>query len=300
MKKATEITGIQVALVTPFTPDGAEIDEVSLRAHIDRLVDAGVHGIVPTGSTGEFTALTIDEHKRVIDICVSAAAGRITVIPGTGALATADAVELSRHASQAGADAVMIVPPFYEGLPPVELRTYLQDISDAIDIPIVYYNIPGATGVRLTPAEIADLSAIDGVSYLKDTSGDAVALGALLERHSDRITTFNGWDTLTFFGLASGAKAAVWGAACFIPELAVELWDAMAVRGNLEEGRRLWSKIWPICDFLEARNYCAGIKAGLDLIGHTAGPARKPTLPLSDEDLATFAQLLKNADQTVV
>lgn len=299
MKKDAEITGIQVALVTPFTPDGSEIDESSLRAHIDRLVAAGVHGIVPTGSTGEFTALTTEEHKRVIDICVDAAAGRITVIPGTGALATANAVELSRYASQAGADAIMVVPPFYEGLAPEELRTYLQDISDAVEIPIVYYNIPGATGVQLTPAEIAELSKIDGVRYLKDTSGDAPSLSALLQRHADSITAFNGWDTLTFFGLAAGAKGAVWGAACFIPELAVELWNAVAVRKDLDEGRRIWAKVWPICDFLESHNYCAGIKAGLDLIGQTAGPARKPTLPLADKDLATFAQLLKDAGQKV-
>lgn len=300
MKKDADITGIQVALVTPFTADGSEIDEASLRAHIERLIAAGVHGIVPTGSTGEFTALTLEEHKRVTEICVEAAAGRITVIPGTGALATANAVELSRHASETGADAIMVVPPFYEGLAPAELRTYLQDISDVVEIPIVYYNIPGATGVRLSAAEIAELSTIDGVRYLKDTSGDAVALSALLQRHSEQITAFNGWDTLTFFGLASGAKAAVWGAASFIPELAVELWDAVAVRKDLDEGRRIWAKIWPICDFLESQNYCAAIKAGLDLVGHPAGPARRPTLPLSSEDLATFAQLLKNADQVVV
>ncbi|CDR01592.1 dihydrodipicolinate synthase family protein [Streptomyces iranensis] len=299
MKKNPQIKGIQVALVTPFTEDGSRIDEPLLRAHIERLVAAGVHGIVPTGSTGEFTALTLEEHKRVTEVCVEAAAGRITVIPGTGSIATKNAVELSRHASEAGADAIMVVPPFYEGMSPQELSTYLRDISDVVDVPIVYYNIPGATGVKLSPEELSELSKLDGVRYLKDTSGDAVALGALLSRYSDRITAFNGWDTLTFYGLAAGAEAAIWGAANFIPELAVQLWEAVAERKDLEAGRQLWAKIWPICDFLESHNYCAGIKAGLDVVGHSAGPARRPTLALGTDECATLVQLLKSAGVAV-
>ena len=290
-RRETELRGILVAVATPMTSDTA-VDEEELARHVDWLIGHGIHGLVPTGSTGEFTTLTPDEHKLVIDIVVQAAGGRVPVFPGTGSISTALAVELSRHAVAAGADGVMVVPPFYDPPDAGMLRAYLQDISDAIDVPILYYNIPGVTGVRLSAEELAALAEIDGVRYLKDTSGDAVALTELLMRHDDRITAFNGWDSLTFLGLALGAKGSVWGAANIIPGLAVQLWETVAVHGDLEEGRRLWRQIWPICDFLEAHNYVAGVKAGMELVGRSAGPARRPVLPLSASEVETFAHIL--------
>jgi 4-hydroxy-tetrahydrodipicolinate synthase len=286
------LTGILVALVTPFTPDGAEIDADTLHRHIDRLVDAGVHGLVSGGSTGEFTALTLAERKQLTEICVKAADGRVPVIAGTGALSTAEAVELSVHAAEAGAAALMVVPPFYDAPDLAQLRDYLKAVHDASRLPIVYYNIPSASGVNLTAEQIAGLGDIAGVDYLKDTSGDAVALSELLLAHSDRITAFNGWDTLTFIGLASGATGSVWGATNVIPELSMRLWDAVAVRGDLVEGRRLWEKIWPICNFLEAHNYAAAVKTGMELTGYPAGPVREPFRLLDDTARAEFTRLL--------
>jgi dihydrodipicolinate synthase/N-acetylneuraminate lyase len=188
-----------------------------------------------------------------------------------------------------------VVPPFYDAPDPPQLRDHLTAIHDASRLPIVYYNIPAATGVHLTSEQIAELGDIDGVDYLKDTSGDAVALSELLLAHSDRITAFNGWDTLTFFGLASGATGSVWGAANVIPELSMQLWDAVAVRGDLAEGRRLWKKIWPICSFLEAHNYAAAVKTGMELVGHPAGPLRAPFSLLDDTARAEFTRLLHAA-----
>ncbi|MFD1544887.1 dihydrodipicolinate synthase family protein [Nonomuraea guangzhouensis] len=295
MSEKDPLTGILVALVTPFTPDGADIDADALRRHIDRLIDAGVHGLVPGGSTGEFTALTLAERKELTEICVKAADGRVPVIAGTGALSTAEAVELSAHAAEVGARALMIVPPFYDAPDLAQLRGYLKAVYDASGLPIVYYNIPSATGVNLTAGQIAELGDIEGVEYLKDTSGDAVALSELLLAHTDRITAFNGWDTLTFFGLVSGATGSVWGATNVIPELSMRLWDAVAVRGDLAEGRRLWEKIWPICDFLEAHNYAAAIKTGMELTGHPAGPVREPFALLDETARAEFSRLLTAA-----
>ncbi len=289
------LSGILVALVTPFTPDGAEIDAEALRKHIDRLIDAGVHGLVPGGSTGEFTTLTLAERKQLTELCVKAADGRVPVVAGTGALSTADTVELSAHAAEVGAEALMVVPPFYDAPGPAELRAHLEAVYDAAKLPIVYYNIPSATGVHLTSEQIAELGDIEGVDYLKDTSGDAVALGELLQARSDRITAFNGTDTLTFFGLASGAKGAVWGTTNIVPELTIQLWDAVAVRGDLVEGRRLWQKIWPICDFLEAHNYAAAIKTALELTGHPVGPMRAPFALLDDSARAKLIEVLRGA-----
>jgi 4-hydroxy-tetrahydrodipicolinate synthase len=291
----TDLTGILVALVTPFTADGAEIDAAALERHVDRLVAAGVHGLVPGGSTGEFTTLTFDERKELTELTVKAAAGRVPVIAGTGALSTRETVELSRHAAETGASALMIVPPFYDSPNVEQLHQLLSDVYAAARLPIVYYNIPSATGVTLSAQQIADLSQVEGVRYLKDTSGDAVALTELLQAHGDRITTFNGWDTLTFYGIAAGAKGSVWGATNVIPELSMQLWDALAVQNDLVRGRELWAKIWPICQLLEAHNYASAVKTGMELTGHSAGPTRAPFALLEGEARAEFARLLADA-----
>jgi dihydrodipicolinate synthase/N-acetylneuraminate lyase len=297
---SVQLRGILAAVTTPFTADGSAIDEPVIKSQVERLVAAGIHGLVPTGTTGEFTSLTPEEYRRVVELYVQAAAGRVPIIAGVGALSTKDAVELARDFEQRGADAIMVVPPFYDPLDFPTLKAFLTAVSDAITVPIVYYNVPGATGIRLTAAEIAELGDIERVDYLKDTSGDAVALADLLASRGDRIKAFNGWDTLTFFGIASGAEASVWGAAGIVPELAVELWEALAERGDLVHGRELWRHLWAISDFLESVNYVAGVKAGLDLIGHSAGPARLPIQPLSAQQKERFAGILRDAGVKVV
>ena len=290
-----ELRGILAAVTTPFTEDGSAIDEAALRRQADRLVAAGIHGIVPTGTTGEFTTLSPEEYRRVIELYVDAIAGRIPVVAGVGALATAEAISLAQHAERVGADAVMLVPPFYDPLSFEALKAFLADVAGSISIPIVYYNVPGCTGVQLSAAEIAELGDIDGVDYLKHTSDDAVAFAELIASHSHRIKAFNGWDTLTFFGIASGAEASVWGTAGVVPELAVEFWEALAEKKDLARARELWKDLWAISDFLESVNYVAGIKAGLELLGHPVGPVRLPIQPLPAAERERFAAILERA-----
>jgi 4-hydroxy-tetrahydrodipicolinate synthase len=294
-RKSIQLKGILVAVSTPFTADASAVDEQVLASQTKRLINAGVHGLVPCGTTGEFTTLSVDEHKRVIELFVAAAAGRVPVVAGVGSLSTKGAIDLAQHAERVGADAIMLVPPFYDPLDFAALKAFLTAVAEAISLPIVYYNVPGATGIRLTAAQIAELGEIDGIAYLKDTSGDAVTLTDLLVSRTDKIKAFNGWDTLTFLGMASGAEAAVWGAAGVVPELAVELWDTLAEKADLVRARELWKDLWAISDFLESVNYVAGIKAGLELIGHPAGPARLPIQPLPSEERDRFAAILTKA-----
>ena len=288
-----------VALITPFTPDQKSIDETAYKTHIDRLIDAGVHGLVPGGSTGEFTVLSYEERKQLVELTVKFAAGRVPVLAGIGDLSTERAVDLAVHAGQAGAAAVMVVPPFYDALNLSELHEFLGEIHTASKLPICYYNIPSASGVTLSPAEIAGLSAV-GVKYLKDTSGNAPSLTDLLFNKDDQITAFNGWDTLTFYGLAAGAKGSVWGATNIIPELSMELWDAVAVKGDLKLGRELWRKIWPVCNFLEDGNYAAAVKTGMELRGWSTGGLRKPFALLKSDKRKELGSLLKAAGVPVV
>jgi 4-hydroxy-tetrahydrodipicolinate synthase len=296
----TELNGILVAIVTPFTADGSEIDASALEAHVDRLIGEGAHGLVPGGSTGEFTTLSLDERKQLTELVVKAAGGRVPVVAGTGALSTREAIELAAHAAEVGASALMVVPPFYDAPDLETFKQLLRDIYAASQLPIMFYNIPSATGLRLTTSEIASLAEVEGVRYLKDTSGDAVALTELLQLHSDKITAFNGWDTLTFYGIAAGAKGSVWGATNFIPELSRQLWDALAVDADLVRGRELWAKIYPICRLLEQHNYTAAVKTGLELTGYPAGPVRKPFALLDGEPRAELARLLRAAGVKVV
>ena len=281
--------GVLPALITPFTEDGTSIDEVSLVAIVDRLVAGGVAGLVPGGSTGEFTTLTTAERRRLVEITVEAAAGRVPVVAGTGALSTHETVELSVHAEEAGAAAVMVVPPFYDVLSWRELRAHYDAVAGAIGIPIMYYNLPGATGQKLTADQLRELP----VTSLKDTGGDAVAATELIQ--SAGPTLLNGWDTLTFAALAAGVEAVVWGTASILPEQCVELHRLLIDDIDLPAARELWRRLWPLCQFLEGQSYPAAVKAACALVGDVTGPVRRPLLPLDPDATAELASLLARA-----
>jgi 4-hydroxy-tetrahydrodipicolinate synthase len=284
--------GVLPALITPFTDDGSAIDTGALAANVDRLIGGGAAGLVPGGSTGEFTTLTHPERRELVETTVEAAAGRIPVVAGTGALSTRETVELSVHAERAGAAAVMIVPPFYDALSWRELLAHYTAVADAIEIPIMYYNLPSASGVKLTAAQLRELP----VTCLKDTGGDAVAATELIQ--TDGPTLLNGWDTLTFAALAAGVQAVVWGAASILPQQCVELHRLLIDDIDLPAARELWARLWPLCQFLEDQSYPAAVKAACRLVGDTTGPVRAPLLPLDDASTRQLATLLEHATVT--
>jgi 4-hydroxy-tetrahydrodipicolinate synthase len=281
--------GVLPALITPFTDDGEAIDTDALSAIVDRLVGAGVGGLVPGGSTGEFTTLTNAERRQLVEVTVEAAAGRVPVVAGTGALSTREAVELSRHAERAGAAAVMVVPPFYDALSWRELLAHYTAVADAIGIPIMYYNLPSASGVRLTAAQLRELP----ITCLKDTGGDAVAATELVQ--TDGPTLLNGWDTLTFAALAAGVRAVVWGVASIVPVQCVELHRLLIDDIDLPAARGLWARLWPLCQFLEGQSYPAAVKTACRLAGDVTGPVRPPLLPLDDAAINDLTALLNQA-----
>jgi 4-hydroxy-tetrahydrodipicolinate synthase len=287
--------GVLPALITPFTENGADVDADALAAIVDRLVGAGVAGLVPGGSTGEFTTLTNPERREVIDVTVKAAAGRVPVVAGTGALSTRDTIELSVHAERAGAAAVMIVPPFYEALGWRELLTHYTAVAQAISIPIMYYNLPSAAGVTLEPHQLRELRRVARVTSLKDTGGDAVAAAELIQAGAGGPTLLNGWDTLTFAALAAGVRAVVWGTASILPEQCVALHRLLIDDIDLPAARDLWARLWPLCRFLESQSYAAAVKTACALVGDTTGPVRAPLLALEDDATAELGALLERA-----
>ncbi len=287
--------GVLPALITPFTEDGADLDAGALAAIVERLVAGGAGGLVPGGSTGEFTTLSHGERRRLVEITIDAAAGRVPVVAGTGALSTAETIELSVHAERAGAAAVMIVPPFYDPLGWRELLAHYRAVAARLTIPIVYYNLPAATGVTLAPDQFRELRRVAGVTALKDTGGDAVAAAALLHGGEELPTLLNGWDTLTFAALAAGVRAVIWGAASILPEQCVALHRLLIDAIDLPAARDLWTRLHPLCSFLEAHSYSAAVKAGCAIAGDRTGPVRAPLLALDDGDAAELARLIEHA-----
>ena len=285
----TQFHGVLPALITPFTPDGTAVDTAALGANVERLIAGGVGGLVPGGSTGEFTTLSHVERRQLVEATVAAAAGRVPVVAGTGALSTAETVELSVHAEQAGAAAVMVVPPFYDALGWRELQAHYTAVADAIGIPIMYYNLPSASGVKLTPEQLRQLP----VASLKDTGGDASWAAEVVAGGGP--TLLNGWDTQTFSALAAGVEAVVWGVASILPEPCVELHRLLIDDIDLPAARELWTRLWPLCHFLEGRSYPAAVKAACALVGDTTGPVRAPLLALSDEETTELAGIPQRA-----
>ncbi len=295
MPDNADFHGVLPALITPFTHNGADIDAEALAAIVERLIRGGVGGLVPGGSTGEFTTLTNAERRELIEVTVAVAAGRVPVVAGTGALSTRETAELSLHAERSGASAVMIVPPFYDPLTWRELLAHYATVAEQISIPIMYYNLPSASGVTLDAGQLRELQNVAGVTSLKDTGGDAVAATELIQAGDRGPTLLNGWDTLTFAALAAGVRAVVWGTASILPEQCVALHRLLIDDIDLPAARELWTRLWPLCKFLESHSYPAAVKTACALVGDTTGPTRAPLLPLADDAMTELKRLLNHA-----
>ena len=298
MPGRTEFHGVLPAMITPFTEDGGAIDTDALRANVDRMIDGGVGGLVPAGSTGEFPTLTTDERRALVETTVDAAAGRVPVVAGTAALSTRETIELSVHAERAGAAAVMIVPPFYGALTWPELLAHYEAVAAAIEIPIMYYNLPASSGVTLTAEQFAELRQRARVTSMKDTGGDAVASTELIQAGDTVPTLLNGYDTLTFNALAAGVRAVVWGVASILPRECVELHRLLIDDIDLPAARSLWRRLWPLCQFLESQSYPAAVKAACALVGDATGPVRAPLLDLEPAAVDQLRELVQAARST--
>ncbi len=288
----SSLRGVLVALSTPFAADGS-IDEANLRALVDKTIDGGIHGVVACGSTGEFSALSSDERRLVVETVVDQAAGRVPVVAQTGSTSTAEAIALSRHAESVGADVVMPVAPFYEPLTIAETEAYLRRVAGSVGIPVMIYNLPPATGVDLPAEVVAGLAReTENIKYIKNTSPDMGQAAQLIHHYGDVIGTFVGWDSLILSSLVAGSAGVMAGSASAIPAELVAVYDAVQT-GNLDTARAAWAKVYPVLDAALSVNYIAAVKVMLETVGFPAGQIREPFSPLSDEDAAHIAELTK-------
>jgi 4-hydroxy-tetrahydrodipicolinate synthase len=287
-----DLHGVLAALVTPLTADGEALDEPALRTLVERTLDGGVHGLVPCGSTGEFAALTHDERRRVVEIVVDQTAGRVPVIAHTAAMTTREAVTLSRHAEDVGAAAIMVVAPYYEPLSFDEVAAYYRQVAEAVSIDVMVYNLPVATGVNLSPPDVAKLATkVPNIRHIKDSSGDLSQAALLIHDYADVVSTFVGWDTLYLASIVEGAAGSVIGAANIIPAELVAVYDAVHA-GDLAAAQLVWGNVFSLLQFLTAGGYVSAVKGTLKLLGYPIGDPRLPIEPLHGSRLAELTTVL--------
>jgi 4-hydroxy-tetrahydrodipicolinate synthase len=293
---STRLSGVLTALATPFTPDG-QIDESALRRLVDRSIDGGVDGVVACGSTGEFAAMSGAERRFVVETVIDQAANRVPVVAQTGAVSTAEAVELSRHAEAAGASVLMVVAPYYEPLSLDETVEYLRTVAAAVDIPIMLYNLPVATGVNLDPDTVGRLAReVDNIRYIKDTSADMAQAGQLIHRHGDVISTFVGWDSLLLAAITEGAAGVMAGTANVMPTQLVSIHRAL-IAGDLNRAQREWAQLYPLMDAIMSAPFIPAIKTALNALGVPVGIPRKPLAELDAATAATISKLAAELPQ---
>ncbi|WP_313810405.1 4-hydroxy-tetrahydrodipicolinate synthase [Glutamicibacter sp.] len=296
---SVNLHGILTALVAPFAADGS-LDEAALRALVERSIAGGVNGLVANGSTGEFSAMTHEERMRVVEVVIEAAAGRVPVVAQTGATTAREAIELTQHAERSGADVVMIVTPYYEPISEEETVDYLKTVCASVELPVMLYNIPPATGINLHPALVARLVAeIPNVKYIKDSSANMEQAVQLIHHHADQVKTFVGWDVLTLAGLLEGAEGIVAGAANVVPEELAAVYAAVQA-GDLTAARSRWNRVYPVVDGLITEPFIPAIKAALRLKGEDYGQPRLPIHPASEETTARIAGLLDELSAAAV
>ncbi len=284
----SELKGMICALCTPMTADGSAVDEGGLKAHIDSMIEAGMHGILVCGGTGEFPMLRPDERRRIIELSARHIDGRAAFLAQASAMNTAEAIENARHAEGAGADALLVLPPFFEGPDADGVYDHFERIAAAVRVPIMIYNIPVHSGFDVTPQFFKRLRQIDNIRYIKDSTADMVRIQELIEAG---IAVFNGGDPIAFYGLVAGASGCVWGGANAMPREAVKLFDLVQA-GRLSEGLALWKRMLPANRFFWRHVYNAAVKAATNMSGRPVGPCRPPVRPLRAEELAELRKCM--------
>jgi 4-hydroxy-tetrahydrodipicolinate synthase len=266
--------GILPALVTPFTDDGKAVDEERLRALVRHCLELGVHGVVPCGTTGEFVNLTAEEKKFAIKTVIDEVNGKVPVVAGTGASGTAEAVEMTRYAKDAGADAALIVTPYY--LKPTDRGIYehYSTIASEVDLPIILYNIPQCTGLPLPWQMVEDLAQIPNIVGVKDSSGQLSFILAVLEKVRDKINVLCGHDEVVVAALAAGCSGAILASANVIPDVWIQIYNHVK-NGELQKARELQYKVQKIARII-AGSGAVGTKEALNMMKIKVGPVRKP------------------------
>jgi 4-hydroxy-tetrahydrodipicolinate synthase len=275
--RSEDFAGLTVAMITPF--HGGQVDIEALQRNVESQIQAGTTCVCPVGTTGECPTLSHAEHERVISAVVEAAAGRIKVMAGTGSNSTEEALRLTRWAAKRGADAALVVAPYYNKPTQEGFFQHFKALAQAVDIPICVYNIPGRTGKNIEPETIIRMAELPTITMVKEATGSMDQASQIIDRTD--LTLLSGDDSLTLPLLAIGGRGVVSVVGNIVPQDVIAMVRAFEA-GKMDEARRLHYKLFPLCrDMLGLSTNPIPIKAAMEMLGRDTGDLRMPLVRLS-------------------
>ena len=278
-KKMVNISGSITALATPFS--NGNIDEARFQKLVERQVASGSHGVVPAGTTGESATISHAEHKRLIELCVEAAAGRVAVIAGAGSNATAESIELAKFAESAGADAILTVTGYYNKPSQAGLRAHFTALHDATRLPMVLYNVPGRTVANLSVDTLGALSQLDRIVGLKDATGDLARVAQQRLACGDDFIQLSGEDMTAVGFNAMGGEGCIGVTANVAPALCAEMQNA-CLEGDFARARVMQDQLAPLHEVLFLDTSPGPVKYAMSLLGLMSDELRLPLAPPPD------------------
>ncbi len=289
-----QFSGAYTALVTPFK--NGQVDETRYRRHIEWQIEQGINGLVPCGTTGESATLSHEEHMRVIRICVEQAKGRVPVLAGAGSNNTAEAVELTRFAKEAGADGALLISPYYNKPTQEGLYRHFAAIAKAVDFPLVPYNVPGRTGSNMLPATIGRLarefpSIVVGI---KEATGDLTQITEVVEQCGLDFSLLSGDDFTVLPLLAVGGRGVISVTSNIVPAKMAKL-CALFHEGKLEAARALHLELMPLHRAMFLETNPIPVKTALYMMGNMDVEFRLPLCPMSEANSVKLRDALRNA-----
>jgi 4-hydroxy-tetrahydrodipicolinate synthase len=290
----TRLTGCGTALVTPFNSDGS-VDEAALRALVDWQITEGIHFLVPCGSTGEAATMTLDEHERVVRITVEEARGRVPIVAGAGSNDTKKAIELSHRMRDAGATHLLHTSPMYNKPPQRGIVAHYRAIAEAVDLPIVIYNVPGRTGSNVEAKTTLEMASIPGIAAVKEASGSLSQIADIIRGRPSNFSVLSGDDEITLPVMALGGDGIVSVVSNATPRLMARLCDKMHA-GDFDGARKLHFQLlaWMRAAFIESNPL--PVKAGLTMMGRIQNNLRLPLVPLAEANAAAVRAALQAAE----
>ena len=285
--------GVFTVLITPMTKD-QDIDINRLKENIDWQIAMGISGICVLGSTGEFASLSMEERIFIAETAIKHVNGRIPVFVGTAAESTRETIFYTKHAKKIGADAVLIINPFYCMPSYEEIYLHYKAVSEAVDIPVMVYNNPRHSGVDMNPEILAKICQLKNIDYVKDASGDLRRVPDIKRLANENVTIFCGSEDLSLLNFSLGATGWVCVCGNLIPKEANQLLE-LVNQNKMEEANLLFNKLYPLLDVLEnSPKSLQIVKKSLELMGHPSGPCRFPRQPLSESETEQVTDLLKS------
>ncbi|MFC0425787.1 dihydrodipicolinate synthase family protein [Chryseobacterium scophthalmum] len=289
--------GVIAYPITPF--DEEEKVDISLfKTLVERLVISGSHGIAPLGSTGVLPYLTDEEKEAITEATIQQVGGRVPILVGVSSLTTEKTIHHAKFAENAGADAVMIIPMSYWKLTDDEIVAHYDSVASKISIPIMAYNNPATGGVDMSPALLKRLLEIPNVTMIKESTGDIQRMHYLRKELGEEVAFYNGSNPLALAAFAAGAKGWCTAAPNLIPELNIELYNAVE-NNDLETAQNLFYKQVDLLKFIVAKGLPRAIKSGLNILGENGGQLRSPLKPLTTVETSELKEILSTITNKV-